>query len=378
MPQEPFVAAAAARTADIGNEVARMLSALAAIEQDLERKNVVERLALDARYVATDEARRAATHAASAAATQRLIVGHLTEALQKLAENDLTHRIQAEFPSEYRSLKVNFERAAETLGGAVGDVVAQAQSLFALSGQISDNADALSQRSEQQAASLEQSAAALNQIARSSKRAAGGALHARDVVTAADADAARSATVVDAAVAAMREIAVSAEKIAQIVGMIDEIAFQTNLLALNAGVEAARAGDAGRGFAVVASEVRALALRSSEAAKDIRGLINASSEQVGRGVDLVTRTGETLKLIVGKVALLSTIVAEIAQGSREQASGLGEVSSAINEIDQMTEANAEVARRSTEAAKTLENQTERLNAMAAQFRIAEPTRARAA
>ncbi len=361
------------------NEVARMVEALDIVETALERKNGVERQALDARYVAADEARRAASRAAAVAAASKLIVDCLTEALQKLAENDLTHRIGAEFPSEYRSLKVNFERAEETLAKAIGAVVAQAQSIFELSSEISKNADALSQRSERQAANLEELAAALKQIAESSKRSAAGAANARNVVAAADSDAARSAAVVDEAVAAMREIAVGAEKIAQIVGLIDEIAFQTNLLALNAGVEAARAGDAGRGFAVVAAEVRNLALRSGEAAKDIRGLIDASGAQVGRGVDLVTRTGEALKRIVGQVAQLSAIVGEIANGSREQAAGLGEVSAAINEIDHLTEANAEVARRSTEAAKALESQTERLNDMASQFRIAAPSpRARAA
>ncbi|HXT09892.1 MAG TPA: methyl-accepting chemotaxis protein [Roseiarcus sp.] len=323
------------------------------------------------RYHGADQARRVASRVAAASAAQKLVVGHLTEALSRLADNDLTHRIEAEFPSEYRALKVNFDRAAEKLAATVGAVVAQGRAIFDVTTEISDNADNLSQRAEQQAASLEQSAAALNEIAATSKRSAEGALHARSVVAAADSDAARSAVVVDEAINAMREIEGSAGKIAQIVALIDEIAFQTNLLALNAGVEAARAGEAGRGFAVVAAEVRALALRSAGAAKDIRALIAASAGEVGRGVELVTRTGEALKRIVEQVAQLYAIVGDIAAGSKEQAAGLGEVSSAINQMDQITQANAAIAQRSNETARALGGEAERLNALVRQFRVAE-------
>ena len=265
-----------------------------------------------------------------------------------------------------------------TLAEAIGAVVAQGRAISDLSERIADSANQLSQRSEQQAASLEESAAALNQISETSKRSAEGAANARVVVAAADSDAGRSAAVVADAVAAMREIAGSAVKIGQIVGLIDEIAFQTNLLALNAGVEAARAGEAGRGFAVVAAEVRALALRSSQAAKDIRGLINASTDEVGRGVALVTRTGEALKRIVDQVGRLSAIVGDIASGSTEQATGLSEVSAAVNQIDRITQENSEVARRSTEAARALESATEKLDGLAGQFRIAPAAQRRAA
>jgi methyl-accepting chemotaxis protein len=372
----PFEAA----TADVaGSGVADMQSSLAIVDVAVEEKAAVDHEAMAARYQGADQARRVAARVAAASAAQRLVVGHLTEALSRLADNDLTHRIEAEFPSEYRALKVNFDRAAETLAATVGAVVSQGRAIFDVTAQISHNADDLSQRAEQQAASLEQSAAALNEIAATSKRSAEGASHARSVVAAADSDAAHSAVVVDEAIAAMREIEGSAGKIGQIVALIDEIAFQTNLLALNAGVEAARAGEAGRGFAVVASEVRALALRSAGAAKDIRGLITASAAEVGRGVALVTRTGEALKRIVEQVGQLYAIVGDIAAGSKEQASGLGEVSAAINQMDQITQANAAIAQRSNETARTLEGEAERLNALVQQFRIAEgSTAARAA
>ena len=361
----PFDATAAdVRAAD-------MRSALAIIDAAVEEKAAVDREAMAERYRGADQARRVAARVAAASAAQKLVVGHLTEAMSRLADNDLTHRIDADFPSEYGELKINFDRAAETLAATVGAVVAQGRAIFDVTSEISHNADTLSQRTEQQAASLEQSAAALNEIASTSKRSADGALHARSVVAAADSDAARSAAVVDEAIAAMREIEGSAGKITQFVALIDEIAFQTNLLALNAGVEAARAGEAGRGFAVVAAEVRALALRSAGAAKDIRGLIAASADEVGRGVELVTRTGEALKRIVEQVAQLYAIVGDIAAGSKEQAAGLGEVSAAINQMDQITQSNAAIAQRSNESARTLEGEAERLRALVLQFRIAE-------
>jgi methyl-accepting chemotaxis protein len=380
----PFEAESGAddsRDAAIRNEVSRMQGALDTVDAALGQKNAIEREALTERYRAADRARRAAARAVAAAADQKLVVVNLMRALQQLAQNDLTHRIEALFPSEYRSLKVDFEQAVDTLASTVGAVVAQGRTILEVSSRINEHAGLLSQRSEQQAASLEETAAALDQITATAKRSAEGAAHAREVVAATDADAARSAEVVTEAVVAMQGIAAAAGKIGQIVGLIDEIAFQTNLLALNAGVEAARAGEAGRGFAVVATEVRALALRAAQAAKDIRGLIATSDVEVDRGVDLVTRTGEALKRIVAQVAELNVIVGDIANGSKEQASGLSEINSAINQMDQITQANASIAQQSTDAAKALEGEAEQLNALVSQFHLdARPpsTRARAA
>ena len=158
----------------------------------------------------------------------------------------------------------------------------------------------------------------------------------------------------------MDAIAGSARKINQIVGMIDEIAFQTNLLALNAGVEAARAGEAGRGFAVVASEVRGLALRSADAAKEIKGLISTSTAQVEQGVELVTQTGGSLQRIIQQVAEVNRTVAEIANGYQEQATGLSQVNAAINQMDQITQQNASMAEQSTEVSRRLAEEAERL------------------
>ena len=187
---------------------------------------------------------------------------------------------------------------------------------------------------------LEESAASLEQVTTTVKKSAKGANHARDVVTAAKLDAEKSGEVVREATAAMAAIDKSSKQIGQIIGVIDEIAFQTNLLALNAGVEAARAGDAGRGFAVVASEVRALAQRSAEAAKEIKGLISASTAQVDQGVVLVGQTGEALERIVAQVVEISGSIAEIAVSAQEQSTGLEQVNTAVDRDEPVTQKNA--------------------------------------
>jgi methyl-accepting chemotaxis protein len=167
----------------------------------------------------------------------------------------------------------------------------------------------------------------------------------------------------------MGEIETSSSQISQIIGVIDEIAFQTNLLALNAGVEAARAGDAGKGFAVVASEVRALAQRSAEAAKEIKDLIGASAGQVERGVGLVGETGEALQRIVSQIAEITDVVGEIAASSKEQASGLAQVNTAVNQMDQVTQQNAAMVEQSTAASHALAREATELAQLMGQFRI---------
>jgi methyl-accepting chemotaxis protein len=239
--------------------------------------------------------------------------------------------------------------------------------------EISASSNDLSKRTEQQAASLEQTAAALDQITATVKKTAEGAVQARSAVATAKTDAETSGGVVGHAVTAMGEIEQSSRQISNIIGVIDEIAFQTNLLALNAGVEAARAGDAGRGFAVVASEVRALAHRSAQAAKEIKDLISASNAQVAVGVNLVGETGKALTRIVAQIAEINGVVTDIAASAQEQAIGLNEVNTAVNQMDQVTQQNAAMVEQSTAASYALASEAEDLTRMMSQFKVGPPS-----
>jgi len=288
--------------------------------------------------------------------------------LKKLAAKDLTYRMTGEIPEVYRQLQMDFNEVAGQLEEAIVSVSESTNVISSGSQEIAAASDDLARRTEQQAASLEETAAALGAITETVKKSAAGASHAREIVATADQDAKKSAGVVRQAVEAMDGIAESARKITQIIGVIDEIAFQTNLLALNAGVEAARAGDAGRGFAVVASEVRALAQRSAEAAKEIKGLISASSAQVDQGVKLVDETGKSLERIMTQVGEINTVVAEIAAGAKEQAQGIEEVNTAITQMDQMTQQNAAMVEESTAASHHLSQEATQLAGLVGQFK----------
>ena len=182
-------------------------------------------------------------------------------------------------------------------------------------------------------------------------------------------EAERSGQVVGQAVTAMGEIANSAQEISKIIGVIDEIAFQTSLLALNAGVEAARAGESGRGFAVVASEVRALAQRSTDAAKEIKGLIEASGQQVQSGVDLVGQTGDVLNGIVGKVTEISDVIAAIAASAEQQSVGLVQVNTAITDMDKVTQQNAAMVEEANAATQTLDQHAASLSESVDRFQL---------
>ena len=209
----------------------------------------------------------------------------------------------------------------------------------------------------------------MDQLTATVRRSAQGAQQAAELVARARAEARQSGEVVRGAVTAMGGIESSSAEIAQIIGVIDEIAFQTNLLALNAGVEAARAGDAGRGFAVVAQEVRALAQRSADAAKEIKSLISSSTTQVGRGVKLVGEAGQSLTGIVSKVAEIDSLIADIALSSREQATGLNEVNAAVNQMDQVTQQNAAMVEQSTAASVALKHEALELARLVGRFTL---------
>jgi methyl-accepting chemotaxis protein len=304
-----------------------------------------------------------------AAAEQARVVEETAKGLSALSAGDLTWRIDADFPGDYQRLKTDFNEALAKLEEAMGVINSNATNIRSGSDEISQAADDMSRRTEHQAATLEETAAALDEITATVRRTAEGAKQADQVVRTARADAEQSGVIVSSAVEAMSKIERSAKEISQIIGVIDEIAFQTNLLALNAGVEAARAGDAGRGFAVVASEVRALAQRSADAAKEIKTLISASTQQVGQGVSLVGQTGEALQRIVGSVGQITTLVTEITASSQEQASGLGQVNVAVNQMDQVTQQNAAMVEQSTAASHSLRREAGELARLVARFKV---------
>ena len=266
-------------------------------------------------------------------------------------------------------LRNDFNAAVDKLNTTINRVSTSVENIQSGANEMSQSSDDLSERTENQAAALEETAAALDEVTATVKETAKAAEEARSVVTSARSDAESGGHVVRDTVDAMDSIKDSSDKISQIIGVIDEIAFQTNLLALNAGVEAARAGEAGRGFAVVASEVRALAQRSSDAAKDIKGLISASAEHVQKGVKLVDQTGTALDAIVDQVANIDSLVSDIAASANEQATGLAEVNNAVNDMDRVTQKNAAMVEESTAACHALTNESDELSRLVAHFDI---------
>ncbi len=308
---------------------------------------------------------------AAAAKEQETVVSAVAAGLERVAAGDLTVRLDQPFAAEYETLRGNFNTALSELQDAMRSIVANAHAVRTGTEEISQASDDLSRRTEQQAASLEQTAAALDEITATVRRTAEGARQAQDAVGRTKADAERSGDVVRQAIAAMSGIEQSSDQIGQIIGVVNEIAFQTNLLALNAGVEAARAGDAGRGFAVVASEVRALAQRSADAVREIKALIETSTQQVGSGVKLVGETGEALARIVTEVADAAAVVSEIAAAAGEQATGLAEVNTAVNQMDQVTQQNAAMVEQSTAACRSLAHEAEEMARLTGRFQVGE-------
>lgn len=311
------------------------------------------------------------------------MVDSVGRSLRQLAEGALDTRIDA-LPPGYEALRRDFNEAASQLSGAIAGVIESANGIHTGAGEISQASDDLSRRTEQQAASLEETAAAMQQITVAVRETAKGAAHANRAIAEAHGDASEGGRVVRSAVDAMGGIEQSAQEIAQIIAVIDGIAFQTNLLALNAGVEAARAGDAGKGFAVVANEVRALAQRSADAAKDIKLLIQTSTKQVADGVQLVGQTGEALDRIVGKVAEIATLASQISASAEAQAASMQQVNTAVTDMDKMTQQNAAMVEQSNAAARSLASEADQLAELTRRFRVdavapsREPVRTRTA
>ena len=312
--------------------------------------------------------------AAEREAEQQRVVEVVGGGLAALAKGHLDARIGDSLTGSFRKLGSDFDSAMGALNDAMRAVVASTGGIRDGASDISSASDDLSRRTEQQAASLEETAAALDEITATVRSTATGAAQANVTMAATRGDAEEGVRIVRQAVEAMGGIKRASDEIADIISVIEGIAFQTNLLALNAGVEAARAGDAGKGFAVVASEVRALAQRSANAASDVKSRILASGNQVEIGVDLVGETGEALERIVGRIAEIAGLVATIAKGADEQSSGLQQVNIAVSEMDSVTQQNAAMVEESTAAARGLADQAAALAQHVDRFQLSAEAR----
>ncbi|MBA4798514.1 MAG: HAMP domain-containing protein [Rhizobiales bacterium] len=319
----------------------------------------------------TTEAERAARakldEARSEAMTQATAT--LAGGLAELAKGNLTIRLGQPFAEEFETLRNDFNEAVAQLAETLSAVAHATTSIDNGCREISGSTDDLSRRTEQQAASLEETAAALDEITVNVRHASNRVDEARAAASDAAHSAETSGTVVASAVAAMGRIEQSSQSISNIIGVIDEIAFQTNLLALNAGVEAARAGEAGKGFAVVAQEVRELAQRSAQAAKEIKDLIRVSTEEVANGVKLVSDTGAALKTIESFITTVNVQMNAIATAAKEQATGLAEVNTAVNQMDQFTQQNAAMVEETNAASAGLATESTRLRQLVQRFEI---------
>ncbi|WP_162619911.1 methyl-accepting chemotaxis protein [Salinicola acroporae] len=283
-----------------------------------------------------------------------------TEFSTALAGGNLGERLDTRYRDEFGRLLDAMATMRDKLTGVIREVANNARNVESISAELAAGNENLSQRTQEQAASLQETAAALEQITNTVKQNADNASQADTLAGQVSTQAKQGGEVVNEAISAMQEIDNSSKQIANIIGLIDEIAFQTNLLALNASVEAARAGEQGRGFAVVAQEVRQLASRSADAAGEIKQLVSESAQRVSRGSELVNRSGETLAEIVSNVERVTDLVSEIAVASREQSTGIQQINLAVGEMDSVTQQNASLVEESTSVTGNLQGQAERL------------------
>lgn len=306
------------------------------------------------------------------------VLGDAADSIGALSAGDLTRKIETEYEGTYDRLKADINSTIDKLEEVVTEIRESAANVKVGAQEIASGNTNLSQRTEEQAASLEETSSAMEEITTTVQQNAANAMQANTLARSARETAENGGNVVGRAVAAMQAISESSNKINDIIGVIDEIAFQTNLLALNAAVEAARAGDQGRGFAVVADEVRSLAGRSATAAKEIKELIKDSGEKVQEGSSLVNKSGETLEEIVNAVKKVNDIVAEISTASEEQATGLDEINRAVGEMDEMTQQNAALVEEAAAASESLGNQAESLDQLISFFNLGRETQRAAA
>jgi methyl-accepting chemotaxis protein len=293
----------------------------------------------------------------------------IVEAMQNMAEGDLTKPITRDYAGAYGQVKRGVNATIEHIERIVHELREATDAITTSANEIASGNNNLSSRTEQQAAALEQTAASMEQLTSTVRNNADNAQQASLVAANASQLAGRGGDVVGRAVSAMEEINASSNKIAEIIGVIDDIAFQTNLLALNASVEAARAGEQGRGFAVVATEVRNLASRSANAAKEIKDLIQDSVEKVQSGSGLVHESGQTLEDIVNGVKKVNDIIAEIAAASAEQSAGIDQVNLAVTSMDEVTQQNAALAEQTSAASASLSDKADGMMQLVSFFKV---------
>ena len=294
-----------------------------------------------------------------------------TQAAASVAQGDLTVELGAEGKDETAQLLKALAEMRDNLSRIVGGVRQNAEGVATASSQIAQGNQDLSQRTEEQASALEETAASMEQLNSTVKQNADNAMQANQLAQGASVVAIKGGEVVGQVVQTMKGINDSSRKIADIISVIDGIAFQTNILALNAAVEAARAGEQGRGFAVVATEVRSLAGRSAEAAKEIKALINASVERVEQGTSLVDQAGVTMEEVVSSIRRVTDIMGEISSASTEQSAGVSQVGEAVSKMDQVTQQNAALVEESAAAADSLKQQAQALVTAVAVFKLGQ-------
>jgi len=288
---------------------------------------------------------------------------------ERISQGDLTFEIDVTSQDEMGKLQNAMKSMTERLRIIVKEVRESSRSVLQASGEISAGNMELSQRTEEQASSLEETASSMEEMTTTVKESADNAVQANSLAKNTREEAKKGGDVVGRAVDAMSDIKNSSKKIADIINVVEDIAFQTNLLALNAAVEAARAGEQGRGFAVVASEVRTLAGRSAESAKQIRNLIEDSVDKVQSGAELVYASGETLNVIVNSVAKVADIVSEMAAASQEQSAGIEQVNKAVMQMDQMTQQNSALVEEAASASRALQDQAVQLDQVISFFKV---------
>jgi methyl-accepting chemotaxis protein len=316
----------------------------------------------------SDISKQQAVQAQVVGEERQIVSDSFGAALKRISNGDLTARITGPLPEAYETLREDFNQAISTLAQTIGNIGAGAGAIHLGASEIAAASSDLAKRTERQAANLEETAAAVEEVTTTVRQTAQSADAANTLVIAARDNAQRGGEVVEHAIVAMGEIQASSAAIANIVEVIDEIAFQTNLLALNAGIEAARAGEAGRGFAVVAQEVRALAQRCADAAKDIQDLIVKSHGQVEDGVRSVNEVAQQLRQIVTQVVEVSAVFGSIRGSTAEQATGLLAVNQAVNAMDQITQQNAAMVEQASAASQALTQEAASIAAQLSAFR----------